>query len=129
MAFTLRTVKQAPLSFEEVDENFQEVANFINGDTVNNLGTVSGNVSVNCSLGTYVAMTVSDITNISFEGIPDATRAYGITLEITNGGAKVTWPQNITWLSNIIPALQTTGISLVTLITRDGGNTWLGISQ
>ena len=101
----------------------------IKGDAVNNKGSISGAVSLNYGDGNYVAATVAAATTLSLAGVPDSTRAYGLTLELTNGGTNVTWPGSISWVGGSAPTLKASGVNLVTLITRNGGTSWLGTSS
>lgn len=99
------------------------------GDTVVNKGNMSGNVAINYGEGNYIHGVVVGATTIGApSAVPDSTKAYGLTLEITNGGTNVTWPGNITWVSGSAPSLKASGINIITLITRNGGSTWLGSS-
>lgn len=98
----------------------------LKGEVVNALGNVSGAVAVNFGTGSYAALTTTGATTLSLTGVPDSVRAYGLILEITNGGTFVTWPVSITWLAGTAPVLKAAGINLISLVTHDGGTTWLG---
>lgn len=88
--------------------------------------TFTGAVTCNYSTeGSYVAATVTGPTTLSITGLPDATKAYGMTFELTNAGANVTWPASVQWLGSA-PTLRASGVSMVTLVTRNGGTTWFG---
>ena len=100
-------------------------AKFASGDTVS---AKIFNGAVTCDYateGSYVAATVTGATTLSITGIPDATKAYGMTFELTNAGANITWPASVVWLGTA-PTLRATGVSMVTLVTRNGGTTWFG---
>ncbi len=121
--------KGAILEHEELDANFIELRDSIIGEVVNNLGNVSGAVDLDYADGSYVVATVTDATTLTLSGIPLANRAIGMTLELSNGGTNVTWPGSITWVSGTAPTLKASGLNLITLITRNGGTTWLGTSS
>lgn len=103
------------------------IATTIKGEVVNDLGSVSGNVTVNYANGSYQVMTITGPTNITFSGFPDSTRAYGLTLEIINGGSNVSFPGSVAWLGNT-PTLKASGTNLVSVVTRNGGTALLGSS-
>lgn len=52
--------------------------------------------------------------------------AAAITLELTNGGSNVTWDVRIKWEMGSPPPLTAAGVDIISLYTRDGGNTWRG---
>jgi hypothetical protein len=93
------------------------------GDTVQKLGTLTANTTVNFANGNYATMTIGAALALAFSGVPDNTHAYGMTLKITNGGAfAITWPAGVTWLNTV--NFKSAGVNLITLITDDGGATW-----
>jgi hypothetical protein len=88
--------------------------------------TFNGAVNVNYSTeGSYVAATVTGATTLAILGVPNDGKAYGMTFELTNAGTNITWPASVVWLGNA-PALRASGVSMVTLVTRNGGTTWYG---
>lgn len=105
------------------------IAVTLSGDPVNNKGNMTGAVTLNYADGNYVVGTVVGATSISMGAIADTTRAYGITVELTNGGNNVTWPGNISWVGGVAPTLRAAGVNIITLITRNGGSSWLGMSS
>ncbi len=96
----------------------------LTGDTVS-VKTFTGAVTCVYTDGAYVAATVTGATTLDINSVPDATKAYGMTFELTNAGTNVTWPASVTWLGTA-PTLRASGVSMVTLITRNGGTTWYG---
>lgn len=100
-------------------------AKLLEGDKV---GVKTFNGAVTCDYqtdGPYIAATVTGPTTITISGIPDATKAYGMTFELTNAGSNITWPASVVWLGTA-PTLRATGVSMVTLVTRNGGATYFG---
>lgn len=121
------TATNVPLSAAQGKVLNDKITALQQGEAVNAIGVVSGAQALDFSLGSYVAMTISAATTLSVTNIPDNTHVYAITLEITNGGSNVTWPSGITWLgTGSAPTLKTSGINMITLITRNGGSSWLG---
>lgn len=101
------------------------IAATLKGDVVVSK-TFNGAVSVNYSTeGSYVIGTVTGDTTLTITGVPDTARAYGMTFELTNPGTNITWPASVSWLGTA-PTLRASGVSMVTLVTRNGGTTWLG---
>ena len=87
--------------------------------------TFTGAVTCDYSEGGYIAATVTGATALTITGIPNDGKAYGLTFELTNAGSNITWPASVTWLGTA-PTLRSTGVSIVTLITRNGGTTYYG---
>ena len=97
----------------------------LNGDKV---GTKTFNGAVACDLindGSYIVGNVTGATTLSLTGVPNDGKAYGMSFELTNAGSNITWPASVSWLGTA-PTLRASGVSLVTLVTRNGGSTWLG---
>jgi hypothetical protein len=98
------------------------------------IGTVTGNgaTSINLDAAAYYVVTMTgNVTSLSFSAVPASPQAFAVTMEIVQGGAgsyTITWPGSIKWPSNVAPVLTTTvgKIDVVTLVTRDGGTSWLG---
>jgi len=99
------------------------IAATVKGDTVVSK-TFNGSVSVNYSTeGSYVIANVTGATTLTITGVPDSSRAYGMVFELTNAGTNITWPGSVSWLGTA-PTLRASGVSMVTLVTRNGGTTW-----
>lgn len=94
---------------------------------VQDLGTISGNVTIDTDLGD-ATFTVGGALSLSISG--GFVVGYGRTVAfyITNGGTNVTWPASVLWPSGSAPALSAAGTDLVVLYTADGGTTWLGVA-
>jgi len=92
----------------------------------------SGTVSINCDTAAYHGITITgNITTLSISNIPASPALFSLTLELIQGGSggyTVTWPGAVKWPGGISPVLSTTvgKIDVVTLITRNGGTSWLG---
>jgi len=105
--------------------NDLSIACTIAGDKVGSK-TFTGAITCNYATdGSYIAGTVTGPTTLTIAGVPDATKAYGMTFELTNAGTNVTWPASVVWLGTA-PTLRASGVSMVTLVTRNGGTTWYG---
>jgi hypothetical protein len=100
------------------------IAVTLKGDIVSTK-TFTGSVTCNYLDGSYVVANVTGATSLSLSGVPDSTKAYGMTFELTNAGTNITWPASVVWLGTA-PTLRASGVSMVTLVTRNGGTTWYG---
>lgn len=90
------------------------------------LGSISGAVTVDLSLGNSVSATIAAATTLTFTGAASGA-CRTVLLTLTNGGsATVTWPSTIKWPGDTAPTLTESGVDLVILATSDGGATWLG---
>ena len=93
---------------------------------VQNLGTRTGNTTIDCALGNYVIMTIGASLTLSFTAAANG-RLRVLTFELINGGsATVTWPASVKWADGAAPVLSAHGRDIVTLMTRDNGAAWFG---
>lgn len=89
--------------------------------------------TIDVSLARVFTGTVNAISTIAFSNVP-ATFPNGavvptvrIWLLLTNAGAfAISWPASIVWLKGAAPVFRASGVSVVELVTRDGGTTWYG---
>lgn len=89
--------------------------------------------TVDLSLARVFTGTVNAISTIAFSNVPATfpngavVPAVRIWLLLTNAGAfAITWPASVSWLKGAAPAFRASGVSIVELVTRDGGTTWYG---
>ena len=88
--------------------------------------TFNGATAVNYATeGSYVAGNVTGAATLTITGVPNDGKAYGMTFELNNAGTNITWPASVTWLGTA-PTLRASGVSMVTLVTRNGGTNWYG---
>lgn len=84
---------------------------------VSALGSISGTVSIDCSVANVYTFTPSTATTLSFTNPPAAGRAQVIVLKITNGGAQtITYPSGSKFPGGTAPTLTSAGID------------WLGVA-
>jgi hypothetical protein len=106
-----------------IDDN-RAIENY--GITHNQLGSVSGNVSINLQLGNYVSATLTDTTTFTFSNPLTSPIASGFVLELTGGGdVTIIWPTSVRWPRGISPELSP-GVDVLVFITDDGGTNWRG---
>ena len=90
------------------------------------LGSISGTVTVDLTLGNSVSATIAAATTLTFIGAASGA-CRTVLLTLTNGGAyTVTWPSAIRWPGGTAPTLTASGVDLVIITTSDGGTTWRG---
>ena len=94
--------------------------------TANAIAT-TGPITLDIAIGTYFYNTATTgIITFTFTN-PPSSRVYTMVLELFGGGTNApVWPASVTWPSGTEPTW-TTGIDVVTFITRDAGTTWLGM--
>lgn len=98
--------------------------------TTNARGNVSGNQTIDLSLGNYVTATTTGVTTWTFTATVASPNAIGFVLELTNGGsAAQTWPTTAKWPSGTAPTLTAAGVDVLTFISDDGGGTWRGVAS
>jgi hypothetical protein len=97
----------------------------------NALGSVSGNTTVNLSLGNFVTATSAGTTTWTFTGTVASPNANGFIIELTNGGAFTqNWPVGtVKWPGGVAPTLTSSGVDLLVFITDDGGANWRGVAS
>lgn len=84
------------------------------------LGSVSGPVSINLSLGANAALTIGGAATLTFTNTPSNNTAQRAVLTITNGGAgAITWPAGIRWAGAGVvgsaPTLVASGVEKVVI--------------
>lgn len=96
--------------------------------TTVDLGTIATNANFELDLdaGNFFFGTVTAAVTLSFKSgtVPASSRFFAVVLEITNGGTNVSWPTSVKWPGGTAPALQASGVDVVSMYTRDGGTTW-----
>lgn len=93
--------------------------------TFQNIGTVSGAVSITAASGIHVLATVNGNTTWTFPS-PSSTEVHALTLELTNGGAHtMTWPSSTRWSGGVPPSLTASGTDIL-VFTKAGTNNWRG---
>lgn len=94
--------------------------------------TGSGTVAVDCNTAAYYTLTLTgNVTTLSLTNVPASPRAFSLTLEVIQGGSgsyTIAWPGSVKWPAGVAPTLTTTvgKADVITLVTRDGGASWLG---
>ena len=88
----------------------------------------TGAVTLNATLGTYFYNTATTgIITFTFSGAAATGRVTTMTLELFGGGTNApVWPASVDWPSGTEPTWST-GVDVVSFITRNNGTTWLGM--
>jgi hypothetical protein len=87
--------------------------------------------TLDCSLyNAFVVTLAASITTLTLSNVPASGNVYTLTLFIVQGAGPytITWPAAVKWPGASAPTLTTTNgkIDVITLVTYDGGTTWLG---
>jgi hypothetical protein len=95
---------------------------------VNSLGSVSGSVTIDLSLGNYVTATAIGNCTWTVVNYSGSGYASGFLLELTDGGAYTqTWMVGTKWPVGTAPTLTFSGVDLLGFVTDDSGTTWRGV--
>ena len=94
-------------------------------EKVQNLGVISGAVTINLASGHYVVATVGGAVTINVSGAEPGV-CTAVMLELDNAGsAAVTWGMTPTWAGGVAPSLTASGKDYVGLCSRGEG--WAGV--
>jgi len=89
-------------------------------EKVQNLGNVSGAVTLDVAKGSYFKLTAAGAITWTVNVTPEAGYITAFSVEITNGGSgSHSWPSGIKWPGGAAPALSVTGIDVL-VFTHDG---------
>ena len=94
-------------------------------EKVQNLGVISGAVTINLASGHYVVATVGGAVTINVSGAEPGV-CTAVMLELDNAGSTaVTWGMTPTWAGGVAPSLTASGKDYVGLCSRGEG--WAGV--
>lgn len=94
-------------------------------EKVQNLGVISGTVTINLASGHYVVATVGGAVTINVSGAEPGV-CTAVMLELDNAGSTaVTWGMTPTWAGGVAPSLTASGKDYVGLCSRGEG--WAGV--
>lgn len=97
---------------------------------VGTAGNISGTENVDITAGNVGYGTLTGVASINLTNPPATGKTGFFMLELTNGDAyTITWDTAIAWDTNgaTAPDLQSSGVDILTFITRDAGTSWRGI--
>ena len=96
-------------------------------ETVNVIGTITGNTAVDFTAGNVQTVTGNGDCEFTFTNPPASGKSGTVTLIITNGGANTTtWHSSVKWPGDNAPALTSSGVDVVSFMTIDAGTTIYG---
>jgi hypothetical protein len=84
--------------------------------------------TLDLATATVFDITLTESCTISLSGAT-ANVACSLTVLVRQGGAggwTLTWPGSVAWVGGAVPYLSPDGLTIYTLLTVDGGTTWLG---
>lgn len=93
--------------------------------TITALGSVSGAVSIDCSLGSMFTLTCTGAITLTLTNVP--TGGLGILLRIANGTVGVTHPSGTLWAAGSAPTLSA-GTDWIGYILTNGTIAPVGVS-
>lgn len=99
------------------------------GDTLNALGNVGANPTINISSGNFVSAILDQNTTFIFSN--PTSDACAFTLFLTNdatAGRTIAWPGSVVWPGGTVPSRTTTAnkTDVYTFFTLNSGTTWYG---
>jgi hypothetical protein len=102
---------------------------YTEAETSNTAAT--GTFTMNCLASNFFDLTLTGNITISPSNVPPATRVWSGTIaakQDATGGRTITWPTGIKWPGGSAPPATTTAnaIDIWSLMTYDGGTTWVG---
>jgi len=107
----------------------QDVANAASriGVTLNALGSINSNTTIDLADGAYVTATIAGALTFTFSNPPASGQGMQFVLVLTNGGsAVVTWPGSVTWTGGTAPTLRSSGVDVLRFYTSNAGTNWYG---
>jgi len=92
---------------------------------------VTGTWTMDCGAANFFDLTLTGSITISPTNVPPSTRVWSGTIvakQDATGGRTITWPTGIKWPGGSAPPATTTAnaIDIWSLMTYDGGSTWVG---
>lgn len=81
------------------------ILQYQNTALIQNLGNISGNVSINLLNGTLIKATLTDAVSLSFTGLPTSDKETAFTLRFS-GIFQITFPVGTKFANDIAPTLE-----------------------
>jgi hypothetical protein len=93
-------------------------------------GSISGNQTIDLTLGNYITATATEAITWTFSNPTASANACGFILKLTNGGAyTMTWPGSVYWPAGVAPPLTASGTDVLVFVTDNGGTIWNGVAS
>lgn len=98
-------------------------------DTVTALSSTSGVVNIDCSLGDYFTLELTEnVSSITFSGLPPPGRGRSLMIEITQDSTPrtVAWPASFDAAGGTLGSVSTGSgdVDLLAITSFDGGTSW-----
>lgn len=120
----------APIDMAGAVLSRAEIRNF--SESLSTPAIEAGGLVLDLALGNVFEVTLSaNVTSLAFANPPAAGRAGVVTLIVRqdgSGGRTFAWPAAVKWAGGVAPVVSAAAeaIDVYSLLTRDGGATWLG---
>ena len=116
-------VNEQPVRICKVSQSYLVVT-----DKSQALGGVSGNVTIDASLGNVVSLVRNGAITLSLTGSAGAGEVCVLTLVVMAGtsNADITWPDTVLWDHGAKPMLTNSGIDMFNLFQFNGVDCWYG---
>lgn len=93
--------------------------------------SATGTWTMDCTAANFFDLTLTGNITISPSNVPPSTRMWAGTIvakQDATGGRTITWPTGTKWPGGVVPPATTTAnaIDIWSLMTYDGGSTWIG---
>lgn len=99
-------------------------------EAIVNVGTVSGNQTLNLQSGNIFQVKPNGAITIAFSNVPSSGTFVGVLIRHEGDGTArtYTWPANTKWAYGETPTFTSTNakFDILSLFTYDGGSTWFG---
>jgi hypothetical protein len=98
-------------------------------ERVNAMGSVSGNQTIDLSLGNVVTATLTGTGIWSFSNVAPSGKSSTVMFKLTNAGTNITWNPVPKWGGGSPPTMTASGRDILVFNTVDGGTTWDAVAS
>lgn len=89
-------------------------------EMVQKVTATAATTSIDLSAGSYIVLTLSVNTTVTFTNLPPDGTAAGFTLEVIYGGKTLAFAQTVKWPTKTAPTQTTAGTDVFAMFSRDG---------
>ena len=129
MAITLRLIKGSELTHAELDGNFTELEALQSGGSTNSKTSTSGVLALDYSDKASTVTLTENITSVTFTGATSgAEKSINVYFTQDSTGARTVSSSTFLTEDGLGLSISSSGTSIVTFTTVDGGTTNYGFS-